>query len=360
MRALVLSALMLSVPAVGVAQALPVCDGHDVTGASEAFEAGNQLLTEATAEARARHRDRARELAAEALTHFDRQCELGDDGGLAERAAALMLMGEPLRSAQSYDAYLRDHPLVSLDARTRRRIEANLQPGVITVDVRGRVTATLFVDDLDFGPIPRDGGLRIPYGEHRLDALAPDGSVLTTVMVTLDASSPSAVFTVERASAGGGPTRVVVGDHPPSGGTGGVVTGGEGTGSVEIDRGPATPPEHIDFTPYYAAVGGLTGALFVTALALQLVADERARTYNDSCFPDPAAFDGCDAVLSEHYATYDAAIGMWVATAIGAAGLGTILVLDLIQPSASPSGATDATSLRCVPTALGVSCDGTF
>jgi hypothetical protein len=344
MRALVLAILVLAAPSMAAAQAMPVCDGHDVSGASAAFEAGNQLLTEATAEARARRRDRARELAAEALTYFDRQCELGDDGGLAERAAALMLMGEPLRSAQSYDAYLREHPLVTLDARTRRRIEANLQPGIVTVDVRGRLTATLFVDDLDFGPLPRDGVVRIPYGEHRLDALAPDGSVIASTVVTLDEASPTALFSVERASAtegGRGPVRVVVGER----------SGGEGEG----ERADTAPSPRIDYAPFYAITGGVTGALLVVALTLQLIADERARTYNDFCVVE-MGFIGCEAVLAEHYTVYDHATAAWVATAVAAVGLGTVLVLDLTQPAASP----EAASMRCGPTLGGASCRGTF
>lgn len=324
---------------------LPACVGDDAAGAGAEFEEGNALLGEATSEARARHRDRARELAAQALAHFDRQCELGDEGALAERGAALMLMGEPLRSAQSYDAYLRDHPLESLDARTRRRIEPNLQPGVLTITTSGSTDAHVFVDDLDFGGVSRDSAIRLPYGSYHVEAR--DGAtVLVALELTLSPSSPAGVLSVTGAVAAHveDPDTEVADPHEDP--------------DDEREEGRAATPvsSHYDYTGWYVLTGTATGVFLATGVVFQLLADERARTYNAAgC---PAAVD-CDAVLRERDGELGGMAASYILGGVAAIGLVTVLVLDLTQPAASGTA-----SAACVPTAdpsgAGVACAGRF
>lgn len=333
----------LSSIAVPARAQVPACDGADPEGASEAFESGNALLTEATSEARARHRDRARELAAEALTHFDRQCELGDDSALAERGAALMLMGEALRSAQSYDAYLARHPLASLDARTRRRIEPNLQPGQLEIEQRGEVDAHVFVDGLDFGPVQREGAIRLPFGSYDVEVRAPDGDVLTSMPLALSSETPVGHLTVAPAEASHGPTRI---DTPPD----------EHRDGPDDHVATSSPSTRTDYTVGYAVAGAATGVFLALGIGLQLWADERAQTYNRVCRSGGMTV-GCDAVLAEYDGLFGGAIASYVLAGLGAVGLGVVIALDVSQPAEAPLAA-------CAPTfgdrSGGVLCAGRF
>jgi hypothetical protein len=334
----------LSSIAVPASAQVPACDGDDSAGASEAFEAGNALLTQATAEARARHRDRARELAAEALTHFDRQCELGDDSALAERGAALMLMGEALRSAQSYDAYLARHPLGSLDARTRRRIEPNLQPGQLEIERRGEVDAHVLVDGLDFGPVQREEAIRLPFGSYDVEVRTPDGSVLVSMPLALSSETPVGHLTVAPAEVSHGPTRI---DTPP-----------DEHPDEAHDRGPAGPSARTDYTLGYVITGAAAGVFLVVGIGLQLWADERAQTYNRVCRSGGMTV-GCDAVLAEYDGLFGGAIASYVLAGLAAVGLGVVAVLDLTQPS-GPSEPAVACAPSIGDRAGGVLCAGRF
>ena len=273
-------------------------------------------MEEATREAR-RRLDRARELAAQALTHFDRQCELGDDGALAERGAALMLMGQMLPSAQSYDAYLRAHPPQALDARTRRRVEANLQPGVVTIEADGE--AHLFVDDLHFGPLPRSTPVRLPLGDHRLEARADDGTVLATAEVSLTAEAPAITvpLSVPRAVTVAPPPD----DEPPP---------------AAVAVADAAPQERVDFLPYYLAAGGAALVGLGLGIGLVVAADERARTYNSLCSTGLATVESCNAVLAERDLDLGIGVAGFVLAGLGGAAVGVIAVLDLGQ---APRGA---------------------
>jgi hypothetical protein len=295
---------------------LPECSGHDPEGASAAFEEGNRLMAEAIDQAGRRRLDRARELAAEALTHFDQQCALGDASALAERGAALMLMGEALRSAQSYEAYLAVHPLSSLDARTRRRIEANLQPGRLSVTLVGDRDATLFVDDLDFGPLPRHTPLRLPVGEHELEARDPSGEVLAdaTALVSDEEASITLTITELHIETEPDPEPDPLVEPEP-----------------EPEPEPTEPGARMDFTPFYIATGVATGVFLGLAIGLQLGADDRAQTFNRYCVDPTMPFSGCDAVLSEYDGMFGASIASWILAGLATAGLVTVLVLDLTQ-----------------------------
>ncbi len=323
------------------AQSLPSCTGTDAAGASAAFEAGNALMQEATTEARARRRDRARELAAEALTHFDQQCELGDPGALAERGAALMLMGEPLRSAQSYDGYLSVYPLDTLDARTRRRIEPNLQPGSLVVELTGRSSAHLFVGDLDFGPISRVGPVRLPYGEYAIEARSGD-EVIASSQITLSAESPSSTLLVRGSETA---TAITEPDLEPR--------SHRDASDVVVGPDRPSPSTRTDYTAWYAATGVATAVFLGAAIGLQLWADERARTYNDFCTMGPAL--GCESVRTEYDGLFGAFITSYVLTGIAAIGLVTVLALDLLQPSS-----TNSASVSCGMGPLSMSCHGSF
>jgi hypothetical protein len=293
-------------------------------------------MQEATGEARARHRERAAELAAQALTHFDRQCEHGDDSALAERGAALMLMGEPLRSAQSFDAYLAAHPLDGLDARSRRRVEANLQPGAFTLIASDGTTARLFVDDLDFGEVPRETDVRLPYGEHRIEVRREDGSIAIHDLITLSAESPSVVVEGslgERRA----PTRVEL---------------------AEVSRTPPLPEEpaaRVDYLPLELGLGIGAGAFLVTGILMQLGADGRAQAFNEVCIPLDDSTVGCEAVLDEYNGLFGGAIASYVVAGLAAVGLGVVLALDLSQ-----GGERESVSLTCAPNVGGVGCSGRF
>lgn len=305
-------AMSAAAPSVGSAQ-LPSCSGSDPTGAITEFEAGNSLMEEALTDIRARHVDRARARAAEALVHFDRQCELGDVGALAERGAALMLMGEPLRSAQSYDAFLAQHPLESLDARTRRRTEANLQPGAARVSL-SRGAARLFVDDLDFGVLPRATDVRIPLGEHRFEARGDDGSVLATSTARFTAEAPSAAVDLFLAA----PEPVLVPVVAPE------------PVAVPIQRPEPEPATRQDYTLFYALAGAATAVGLGLGLGGLIAADDRASTYNRFCLD--GGYSGCDTVLGERDTVLGLAVGGFVLAGLGAAALVAVIVIDSGQP----------------------------
>jgi hypothetical protein len=306
------SLLWIATPVLVSAQ-LPDCSGHDPGAASVEFEAGNALLTQAIDQASHRHADRARELAAQALTRFDRQCELGDTSAFAERGAALLLLGEPLRSAQSYDAYLATHALDSLDARTRRRIEPNLQPGTLVLDVqnpRGHV----FLNDLDFGAVPRTTPIRVPYAEYRVELRGDTGEVIVADVATLSAEASQAEVHLFVA-----PPQAEVAPPPPD------------TTPPPVDTTPPPPPpERFDFLPFYIASAVTAGVGLAFGIGFVVAADERARTYNSLC--NPVAIAGCDSVLSERDTFLDIGIVGFVVGGLGIAGLVTTWILDANAP----------------------------
>lgn len=296
---------------------LPRCSGDDPTQASAEFEAGNALMERALGEARARRMERARELAAQALGHFDRQCELGDAGGLSERGAALILLGEPLLSAQAYDAYLASRALDVHDARTRRRIEANLQPGTLTVEVENEAAGVrLYVGLLDFGPLPRTTPLHLPLAEHPLEARGPAGDVLASQSAGLTAEAPSA--TVRLALPGPSP-----------------VSSAAPAPDVAVNGAITLPGANVDYAPYYGATIAAAGAGIGLGVAFLIGADERSRTYNDVCTGGPAL--GCDAVLSERETFLGIGAAGFVLGGLGVVGAVTIAVLDATQPHARSS-----------------------
>ena len=312
---------------------LPDCSGHDAAAASAEFEAGNSLLAQAIDQASHRHPDRAAPLATEALAHFDRQCELGDTSAFAERGAALLLLAEPLRSAQSYDAYLATHPLDSLEARTRRRIEPNLQPGALDLEIenaRGR----LFLNDLDFGALPRTTNVRIPYGEYRIEVRDDTGTVLASASASLSAESAHATAQLVLAPLEAGPTL-----PPPE--------------EVHVAPLPVPPveppPSRTDFLPFYIASAATAGVGVALGIGFVVAADERARTYNATC--NPVAVAGCSSVLSERETDLDVAIVGFVVGGLGIAGLVATWILDANEPRAR-------VRMTFGPTGVGVS--GTF
>jgi hypothetical protein len=301
------------------ASELPRCLGSDLDGAAREFEFGNALMEQALREARARRIDRARELATQALAHFDRQCELGDVGGYAERGAALILLGDPLRSAQAYDAYLEEHPLETLDARTRRRIEANLQPGTVYIEVEHAPPGLrAFVGGLEFGVLPRRRPLRLPYGEHRIEARDARGDVLAFAVAVLSAESPTATVRLELPEPE--PAAPAPSEEPAP--------------AADAPPPPITGGDRVDYTPWY----GTTIAVTVVGLGLGIgfaaAVEERAATYNEICTAGPAL--GCDAVLSEREIFLGLSIAGFVFGGIGVAGLIIVIALDASQPRGAP------------------------
>jgi hypothetical protein len=305
---------------------LPRCTGAEPARATSEFEAGNALMEEALREARSGRLPRAQELAARALVHFDRQCELGDLGGYAERGAALILLGEPLRSAQAYDAYLSARPLETLDARTRRRIEANLQPGSISVEVENAVPgARLFVDELDFGELVRRHPLRLPLGTHHLEARDPSGRVLASATVAASEQAPSATVRLvlptpepETASASVPPSVPDAVSEP-------AATPGE-------RETPSNTP--VDHTPWYATTIAVAGVGLGVGIGFLAAVEERAQTYNSVCTMGMAI--GCEAVLSEREAFIGLSVAGFVLAGLGVAGLITVAVLDGAQTREEP------------------------
>ncbi|UJR87222.1 hypothetical protein [Sandaracinus amylolyticus] len=304
-------ALVAGSPSVVRAQSMPACDGDDAEGASEAFEAGNALIQTALREAQ-QHPDRARELAEQALAHFDHQCELGDASALAERGAALMLMGEVLRSAQSYDAYLAVNPLEALDARTRRRIALNLQPGTLVVEVEQDAGGHLFVDELDFGALPRSRPVRLPLGEHRVDARAADGSVLASASVSLSSDSATATVRLSAVIAR-------------------VVDTAVETAPLEAhqDDGAAAmrpPLTEFDWMPWYVTSAAVSAIGLGLGIGFVVAADERTRTYDEFC-GTPGVM-GCNAVLAERESFYAVSAAGFVVAGIAVLGFITVIALD--------------------------------
>lgn len=286
---------------------LPECSGHDPAAASTEFEAGNALLTQAIDQASHRHADRAHQLATEALTHFDHQCELGDSSAYAERGASLLLLGEPLRSAQSYDAYLATHPLDSLEARTRRRIEPNLQPATIELEIQNP-RGHLFLNDLDFGPLPRTTNVRVPLGEYRIEVRVDD------IVVATEPASLSAETTFTHVSIFLPPE--TTGALPP---VVPVVT------ALPVIQNRALPAR-TDYVPFYVVSAIATGVGLALGVGLVIAADERARTYNSLCFP--TVISGCSSVLSERDTFLGVSVAGFVLGAIGIAGLIATYIFD--------------------------------
>jgi hypothetical protein len=62
----------------------------------------------------------------DALAAFDGQCAAGDDWSLEARAYVLAALGRDLDAALSLDAFLLRHPLASLSADVKARVESNL------------------------------------------------------------------------------------------------------------------------------------------------------------------------------------------------------------------------------------------
>lgn len=337
----------------------PACVGSD-GDATAAFEAGNRLLTEAVAEARLHHIERRRELAAQALAQFDRQCAAGDDSALAERGGALVLMDEHLRAAQSYDAFLARHPLESVDTRTRRGVEQMLEHSVVQVMWAG-APAELFVDGLDFGPLPRSHDLRLPGGPHAIEARDPDGHVLASTTVTAAADTPATVALAVRSEEGTAPA--VTTDEPP------------GPAPVRVATATAPPAHHLlasgvddtadrpagDSILMPIAIGTAIGAgvLLITGIALHVVAENRAQTHRAApCngAPAPSSLPACDTVLNEYNATFPTAITFDVLAGVAAVASGVLFGIELSHGH----GADPATSVRCAPSGAGVLCNGTF
>lgn len=322
------------------AQSLEACSGTDETGASEAFAAGNALMQRATTEARARHRDRARTLAEQALAQFDRQCTLGDDGALAERGGALILMGEMMRSAQTYDAYLQAHPLDSLDARTRRRVEPNLQPGALTITLSGRSDAHVFVDGLDFGPVARSMPMRLPLGEHDAEA-REGGTVVASHHIALSAESPSDTWAVE----GHAVEETVAGDAPREPTT---------TEVVEPHPIEAPAPTRTDYTAWQVLTGVLALGFAGAGIGLHLASASQGDAYAATCAIGPAT--GCDAVLAERDGMFGGAIASDVLAGLALVGFAITLALDFGQPSREPAQA----AIGCSAGPLGAQCRARF
>jgi hypothetical protein len=301
-RALLLVALLWTCAPLEIVEAqVPDCTGDDPAGARAALSAGTALLQRAIADAR-EGGDRARAIAAEALAHFDRQCRLGDPSALMQRGAALMLMGEPLRSAQSYDAFLRVRPLRTLDARTRRIVESNLQLGEAIVEI-DRGSGMLFVDGADFGPLPRGAVLHLPVGEHLFEARDEDGVVLDRVAVTL--------------TSGGGPA--------------GVRLTLERTAPEEEQR----PDPPSDLRRWYLVTVGATVVSLAIGFVFLAVRSERQSAYDEVCVDPPGPTEGCGAVLTERDAAFLTSIAGFVLAGIAGVSVGVVVAIDLGQPSAS-------------------------
>jgi len=313
--------------AVPVAHAqVPSCTGSDVHGASAEFATGNALMEQALGEARAGRMDRARARAAEALTHFDRQCELGDDGALAERGTALMLMGELLRSAQTYDAFLEAHPLASMDSRTRRRIAANLQPGIVHVSL-SRGEAALFVDDLAFGRLPRTTELRLPAGEHRFEARAPDGSVIATQSIVLGDGSLEQTVALTVVDPAAPPTRITRTEPTPT-----PEQPVAPTPSPAASSAPPPSSAHIDYAGWYVVTASVAAIGLGVGIAGLVVSNDRASAFNASCLVINTAPPSCGSLQDDYHTFQDLGIGGMIALGLGVVGLVTVIILDATQP----------------------------
>jgi hypothetical protein len=317
------------------AQDMPSCTGSDVDGAAQEFEQGNALMQQALGEVR-RHLERARVIAGEALQHFDRQCELGDTGALAERGAALMLMGQLLRSAQSFDAFLFLHPIETLDARTRRRIESNLQPGTLRVTFTNRSEGRLFIDDLDFGLLPRATDVHVPYGSHEVEARDATGTVLAHATVVLDAGSSVADALLAAPEL----TPVVVPVQQ-------VTTP---TPTPTSTPHPQPAAQRQDFLAYYIAAGAAAAVGVGLGIGGLLGADDRAQTWNTYCLD--GGYSGCDSVLSERDTDLGLAVAGFVVGGLGVAGIAIVAVMDASQSPRTP--------MRVSFSPFGVSLSGEF
>lgn len=287
-------------PSVLTAQ-LPECAGNDPAGARAELAAGTALLQEAIEDAR-RRGHRARSLAEDALARFDRQCELGDPSALAERGAALMLMGEPLRSAQSYDAFLRTQPVGALSARRRRRIEANLQSGEAIVEIDFGM-ASLFVDGLEFGPLPRSTAVRLPPGPHRFEARAEDGAVIAESSATLAIGAGPVIVRLLRP-----PTR----DASTAGPSRGAAPG-------------------VDYSAWYVATATVAAASLAAGIGFFFAVDERQGAYDEICTLGLPAV-GCEAVLAERDAALGVSVAAFVLAGASAIALVTVVVMDVSEP----------------------------
>lgn len=306
------------------------CTGNDPEGARTEGDLGRERLLEAIREARAGGEERRGRSAREAIEHFDRQCAHGDPRGLSGRGAAFILLNEPLRSAQSYDAFLRARPLETLEPDERQRTEANLAPArariVATGEPRG---ARLFIGGLDFGPLPRSTVVHLPEGRHRVEARGADGEILGEVTAALDAS-----------------------DEPTP---------------VELEVRPArSSVERL--SDWSIATGATALASLVLGVAFMLKFEERERAYatpicagtpGPDCDPQPICEsglpeEGCEATRMERDVSLGIGVAGLVLTALATAGFVTLFVLDQQRPRdgarvmlrPEPAGASVALRVR--------------
>lgn len=330
---------------------VPTCDGNQTQVARDAARRGRDLYREAVSASGGPDMAKLRQ----ALAEFERQCAAGDDWALEYRASTLLVLGQHLDAARSIDAFLHSHPIATLPADVRARVEGNMplftqRVGTIRV-VTNAPNAQARIDNGP--PAPLDGRvLRVTPGTVRVDVWAPNAANPVGQSVTVAAGQTVEVeMSLSQAT-----VDPVVPDRP----------NGESADSLTGEYEEPPPPDDRDqtsgggsLTGLAVATGVVGGLLLAGGIVSTVLHEERVSTYNDEGCPESPEMDGCASVLDEADLTSTLA-------AIGYIGAGVLAVTTIIVAVAGGGGDDDSqesSAIQCGPVlgdVLGGTCAARF
>jgi hypothetical protein len=309
---------------------IPACRGHNPAAAASARAEGLRHY-------RASKRDgRDDAEMATALGFFDAACAAGDDGALELRAYALAGVERFVEAAQTLDAFLVLHPLVTLPSATRARLAAQ-QPAILSrvaslsieTDVPG---AKVTINNQPAGTTPLHA-LRLVPGRYDIEVT---GEGIGTIARSVDLSTGERT---ERFSAAA-PTQPAQAVRAPA---------------HEVASGEH-PPAHGTLQPWAIGTAVGAGVLLLGGIGGTLWANERVDYYDSN---NCAAVDkaGCSSTLSQSKAARGLEVAGFVGAGAGAILSGILFYLDRKRSHAAPP---TAVGLSCTVIGAGLSCGGRF
>lgn len=178
-------------------RAVPSCQGDEIEAAAAFAKQGKELFKLAV-----RTTPVDLNLAEAALRAFNQQCAAGSDWALEQRAAVLVVLKRDLEAARSLDAFLARHPLESLPADVRVRVEKNtplVYAHVGTLEIATNVLEGALAA-LDGGPmLPIDGRpLRAQPGHHVVRIEAPNFVAVESEVELVEGLSTPLTVTLSR------------------------------------------------------------------------------------------------------------------------------------------------------------------
>lgn len=345
--------LVLAISAEVEAQASPTsCRGVDPVAASSSIEAGDAAIARATSLASRGRAAAARRAFEEALASYETACAAGAELALERRAIPLARLGRPLDAIVSLDAFLAAHPLESLPADDRARIESNhrsLERQVATLSITARPEATVWLAGRELG--------RTPILQHRLEA---GGSIQLTLRAAGHQDWVQEVplepgitqrLAVELSPL---PSQASASTQPSTESTLASETSSSQPSSVASEAEHPRPSSGGSDRVPWIAVASVAAAigLGVGIGGVVLLSDRRG-SMDGSCFgPVRSAIPGCLEIRAEYDLGVGLAIGGFVFAALAGA---SAIVLALLPGEERGASASIECSLG-----LGVACRGTF